>query len=648
MIIVNYNVKYFLEQCLISVLAACEKLPSEVIVVDNNSVDGSEAMVHQKFPSVTYIANDVNLGFSKANNQGIELSKGEYVLLLNPDTVVEDDTFEKTVQFMDEHPDGGGLGVKMIDGKGIFLPESKRGLPTPQVAFYKIFGLSYLFPKSRKLGQYHLGYLDDDEIHSVDVLSGAFMLLRKKALDEVGLLDEAFFMYGEDIDLSYRITQGGYKNYYYPKTRIIHYKGESTKKSSINYVFVFYNAMVIFAQKHFSQKNAQLFSLLINLAIYLRASVAIMQRFLSKSIFPAIDLGIILGGLHLFKSFYEDFSGKIFDESLTSVALPLYALVWITSIFINGGYDQPIRLKKVIVGNFIGTAIILMAYALLDNDYRFSRALIPAGMLWSITVTLLTRLALHLSPLKNYKIGAPSKKRFAIVGDESEVERIESFLNQTAIVPEFSTAIAPEESMVTTDSPFLTDLSKIREAIKIFRINEIIFSAGSLKFKTIIEQMDQLEDTGIDYKIAPEGSEYIIGSNSINASGQLYSLMNFNAISTEANKRNKRMVDIFLSLLLLLLYPIALFFVKKKGQFFVNILSVLVGKLTWVGYARFSEDLALLPVINKGVLHPIDSLGSKQNDQHVAKHMNATYAREYAWWQDIQIVWKGFSQLGRK
>ncbi len=261
-IIVNYNVEYFLDQCLSSVRKAMENIDGEVFVVDNDSIDGSNNMVNKKYPEVNLIANKKNVGFSIANNQGIKKSTGEYVLLLNPDTVVEHDTFEKVISFMDEHPDAGALGVKMVDGSGNFLPESKRGLPTPSTAFYKMFGLSSLFPHSKRFARYHLGHLDNDKIHKIEILPGAFMLLRKEVLDKTGLLDESFFMYGEDIDLSYRIIKAGYLNYYYPETRIIHYKGESTKKGSVNYVLVFYNAMVIFAKKHFTQKNARLFTFL--------------------------------------------------------------------------------------------------------------------------------------------------------------------------------------------------------------------------------------------------------------------------------------------------------------------------------------------------------------------------------------------------
>ncbi|MCH2225832.1 MAG: glycosyltransferase family 2 protein, partial [Crocinitomicaceae bacterium] len=269
-VIVNYNVEHFLDQCLDSVKKASNGLSIETIIVDNNSVDGSLDMIKTKYSEFQLVENKKNLGFSKANNQAIRIAKGKYVLLLNPDTVVAEDTFKKTIEFMDNTPDAGGLGVHMIDGKGNFLPESKRGLPKPWVAFYKIFGLSKLFPKSKRFGQYHLGHLSEFKTNKVDVLSGAFMLMRKDLLDKIGLLDEDYFMYGEDIDLSYRIKKGGLENYYFADTSIIHYKGESTKKSSVNYVLIFYKAMVIFAKKHFSNKNAKSFSILINLAIYLR------------------------------------------------------------------------------------------------------------------------------------------------------------------------------------------------------------------------------------------------------------------------------------------------------------------------------------------------------------------------------------------
>ncbi len=282
-IIVNYNVQYFLEQCLHSVYSAKKNFDIEVIVVDNNSADDSVKMLSEKFPDIHLIKNKTNSGFSVANNQAIKIATGEYILLLNPDTIVEPDTFEKTIAFMDAHHEAGALGVKMLNGEGDFLPESKRGLPTPLVAFYKLSGLSTLFPESKTFNKYHLGFLDDTEIHQVDVLAGAFMLIRKSVLEIVGLLDEKFFMYGEDVDLSYRITLAGFKNYYFPETKIIHYKGKSTNKNSINYVIHFYKAMLIFSKKHFSKSNKLLFFIFIYPAVYLQIVAAAIPRLLKSN-----------------------------------------------------------------------------------------------------------------------------------------------------------------------------------------------------------------------------------------------------------------------------------------------------------------------------------------------------------------------------
>jgi GT2 family glycosyltransferase len=281
-IIVNYNVKYFLEHCLNSVLDATQTIDSEILVVDNKSSDGSVEYLRPRFPKVTFIVNDENVGFSKANNQALKMAKGRYVLLLNPDTLVQPDTFNRCIEFMDSHPKAGAVGVKMIDGKGLFLPESKRALPTPFVAFCKVFGLSSLFPYSKTFGRYHLGYLPNNQEHVVEVLSGAYMFIRKEILNKTGFLDESFFMYGEDIDLSYRISTSGLCNYYFPGTSIVHFKGESTKKRSINYVIVFYKAMKIFASKHFLGKGVSIYNTAINLAIYLRATASIIRRVFLK------------------------------------------------------------------------------------------------------------------------------------------------------------------------------------------------------------------------------------------------------------------------------------------------------------------------------------------------------------------------------
>lgn len=280
-VIVNYNVKYFVEQCLYSVEAAVGNLSAEVFVVDNHSTDGSIDYLKPRFPEVIFIENDDNPGFAKANNQAIRICSGQYVLLLNPDTVIGEESLRSLCFFMDEHPEAGGIGVKMLDGHGVFLPESKRSFPSPWVSFCKLFGLSKLFPRSRFFARYALRYLDENERHSVDVLAGAFMLMRHEALDKVGLLDESFFMYGEDIDLSYRMVLGGYTNYYLPE-RILHYKGESTKHGDMKYIKAFYGAMILFFKKYYPH-SGRLMGGLIYMAVGLKAfAAALVAPFRSK------------------------------------------------------------------------------------------------------------------------------------------------------------------------------------------------------------------------------------------------------------------------------------------------------------------------------------------------------------------------------
>ena len=421
-----------MEQCLISVSKAIQSIDAEIFVVDNNSVDGSVLMVQEKFPSVNLIINKENNGFSSANNQAIRLSNGEYVLLLNPDTVVEEDTFKKCINFMDSHLDAGGLGVKMIDGKGEFLPESKRGLPTPSAAFYKIFGLSSLFPKSKLMGKYHLGFLSKDENHSIDVLSGAFMLLRKKALDKIGLLDESFFMYGEDIDLSYRLILGGYKNYYFSKTSIIHYKGESTKKTSVNYVFVFYNAMIIFAKKHFSKKNARLFSLLINIAIYIRAFIALSVQFLKKLFLPIVDFSSTVIVIFTIAKYYQSFTNIIFPINVLYMAMAVYALTWTLLTYILGGYDKPYQISSVLKSWVLGTIALLAGYALLPKEIQFSRSIILLSSIGFLLISILNRIIFHYLNWGKIKTSIKEKKSFAVVGSKSEGNRIKNLLEQVA------------------------------------------------------------------------------------------------------------------------------------------------------------------------------------------------------------------------
>lgn len=640
-IIVNYNVEFFLEQCLNSVKKATKELKIEVFVVDNNSIDDSVEMVKRKFPEYNLIANKENLGFSKANNQAIRQANGRYILLLNPDTIVEEDTFSKVVAFMDEHPDAGGLGVRMLDGKGAFLPESKRGLPTPAVAFYKIFGLARLLPHSKRFGHYHLGYLSEFETNEVEVLSGAFMLMRKAALDKVGLLDEDFFMYGEDIDLSYRITKGGYKNYYFPETRIIHYKGESTKKSSVNYVFVFYRAMIIFAQKHFSSGNAKFFSLLINLAIYLRAGAAIAMRFVKQAIVPFIDI-LVLGGGLLSMTHRWQTAGIEFPSSVLKIAIPSYTLIWLISAYFQGAYDKPFKIMKVVKGAFFGTLLILVLYALLPKDWQFSRLFILLGALWMLVYFTISRWFLHFAVRGKYQLLTKTQKRFAIVGSDEEIERVEDLLRQTDVAIE---QIVHVSSSRERAKDAVGSIDQLDQIVHIHKIDEVIFSAKDSSAQRIIDWMLKLKTFGVDFKIAQPDSIFLIGSNSINSAGDLY-VLNINEITKPESERKKRALDLLIGSVLLLVSPFLIWFYQRKKQFLLNLLNIIAGRYSIVGYDHSLIDNTFgLPKIKKGVLHPSDGIIS--NDPEGESKINLIYARDYSMKMDFIIFLAAWRKLDR-
>ncbi len=637
-VIVNYNVKYFIEQCLHSVAKAIKNIKAEVFVVDNNSVDGSCAMIKEKFPWVKLIENKENKGFSKANNQALKLSKAKYSLLLNPDTVVEEDTFRKCVQFMDDHPEAGGLGVKMIDGKGNFLPESKRSLPTPLISFYKIFGLSKIFPKSRIFGKYHLSYLDKNKPHEIEILAGAFMLLRNETLKKTGLLDETYFMYGEDIDLSYRIMKAGYKNYYFPETTIIHYKGESTKKGSINYVIVFYKAMIIFAKKHFSKKNAHIFSILINLAIYFRASLAITRRFIKKIYQPLIDFILIFAGFYLLTPIWENFkfgTDNYYPPEYLRYIVPSYIIIWLITLYYSGAYEKPVRIWNIFKGHMTGTMIILILYALLPISLRFSRALILLGSIWVLIALLIHRLSFNLLKIKDYEFSANRKKRIIVAGKPKEAERVTDILSKTRIRPDIIGLVNPGKR--DNAGQYLGNLDQLSEIVHIHKIDEVIFCSKDITATVIINKMANLADFPIEFKIAPPESISVIGSNSINTAGDLY-LIHFNSIAKEKNRRQKRLFDILTSLFFILFTPVLPFFLKKYKKLLTNSFNVIIGKNTWIGYCK-SVDYSTLPQIRDGVF---SLCNGKKNvkEKYILEKLNIDYAKNYKISNDFHLLWK--------
>ena len=648
-IIVSYKVPYFLEQALSSVYKAAENIATEIIVIDNNSRDETVGIIKDKFPEVILIENIKNTGFATANNQGIEIAVGEFILFLNPDTVVREDTFEKVIDFMQKTPDAGGLGVKMIDGTGNFLPESKRGFPSPQVAFYKTFGLSKFFPKSKWFNQYHLGYLDKDKIHKVDVLSGAFLLIPRNVLNETGYWDEDYFMYGEDIDLSYRIKKAGYNNYYFPETTIIHYKGESTKKGSLNYVITFYEAMIIFAKKHFLGSKAGMLILMLKFAIYFRASLSLISR-LGKRIYLFLaDAIFMYAGMIIIKNTWAQIrfhDPTYYDNNLTLIyfSFPFYIFFWILTTFLRGGYDKHARTKHVFTGILLGTICITSIYALFPEDLRSSRMLILLGALWALIVTYFNRSIISLYKHNTIFWSKSIQRNVVIVGDFKESNRVLGLLHQTHVKINFIGIVSPYKDYNPND--VLGSLDDLKHLATAYKATEIIFCGKDISFERIIFWMTKLGPE-IKYKIVPQHSTYIIGSNSKNSSGELYAIDISFKIANSIQRRNKRILDLVYSFIFLLSSPLIIIIIKNKLGFLKNIISVILQKKTWVGYSPVNQNVNL-PKLLPSVLTTTDPLKIKPQEYQTIHRINLFYAKDYSTNSDLEIILKAWRKLGRQ
>ncbi len=626
-IIVSYNVSAFLEQCLLSVRRALRGIDGEVWVVDNCSSDDSVDMVRRRFPEVRLIANDENAGFAVANNQAIRRSKGEYVLLLNPDTLLEEDVFRQCLCFMDEHPEAGAMGVRLVDGSGRYLPESKRGFPTLGVSFCKMTGLSALFPRSAYFNGYYLGHLDPEQTHAVEVLAGCFMFIRRRALERAGLLDEAFFMYGEDIDLSYRIRQAGFQNYYYPSARVLHYKGESTQKDSFRYVKRFYEAMVIFARKHFQRRGASVLVFWLQTAIALRAAAALLAQAAHRAWLPLLDAGLLYGGLLLLKDFWANYYYKdpdYFEPSILWFNFPLYTLIWLSVLWLGGSYDRRCRydVLRLLRNVGVGTLLLGAIYGLLDQAFRPSRALLLLGAIWAAAALSALRVLLHVVEHRNLRIGQLRRRNMLIVGSPTECERAQQLLRQAEVAYEYTTSLPPEE------------LDRLPTLVRAFGVDEVIFCTRDIAIRDMLGTMQTL-GTHISYKTLPEDGQHIIGSSSRDRPGELYSETPYRLAQPE-QRRSKRAFDLVVCLFLILSGPLWLLFSKNRGALLRNWWPVLIGRKTWVGYVP-TVWTGGIPPLAPPVFHALSGNPQSRLTDAEKERLNFLYAKNWSPWNDLTL-----------
>jgi GT2 family glycosyltransferase len=551
-VIVNYNVKAFLEQCLLSVERARADLNMEIFVVDNASVDGSQAMVKKRFPDVTLIENKQNVGFSTANNMAIRKARGEYILILNPDTLIQEDTLSILKKKLDDNPRLGAVGCKLLNPDGSYQINSRRSFPTPWVAFSRIVGLSKIFPKSRLFGQYNLTYLDPDTESEVDVLSGSLMMLRKEALEQVGYFDEEYFMYGEDIDLSYRIKKGGWKVLYTPATQAIHYKGESTKKSEFSAITRFYSTMLIFIRKHFGGRYSIALRMLLTFGIYFRAVMAYVSQMLKNLTPPFIDVALII--LSLLLSVRVRFPYYPLERFI--IILPIYAFVWIVSIYFFRAYRRRknYHLKPILWGAVFGL-LVNSTFTYFFKQFAYSRIVVLISFMLILVLLSVWRIVYRFAGPGSLKGPLSRLKRAIIIGAGSEGKRI---LNKLRARPDMHYEICgfvdfdPKNvGKEINGTEVLATIDNIKEVIRIETINDVIFSSDRLTNAQILETIIRARGSGVNFRIVPHEVEYIVAKSSVDDIEAL-PLLDINGFAGPLDLMVKRLFDLIVSIFVLL------------------------------------------------------------------------------------------------
>ena len=646
-IIVNYNVKEFLQNLLHSISKSSNQIKREIIVVDNASNDGSVEFIKDNFHEVNLIVNKFNLGFSKANNIGMKQAKGKYILLINPDTLVSEDTFEKMIGFFETHSLVGLAGCKILNPDGTLQLACRRSFPGPWTSFCKVTGLSNLFPKSRLFAKYNLTYLDPEQTYEVDAISGSFMMFRKEVYERIGGLDENFFMYGEDLDFCYRVQKSGFKVFYVHSTQIIHYKGESTKKSGLDETKIFYNAMHLFVKKHLS--GSFLVGLILQSAIILRKLFAFLGK--RKLTILAILLDFIVYDLtllcseKLYISFKSRWAGFPPFSFLIVYSVPAIIHIIITALTGNYKRNEFTILKN--FGAIIVSFFFVASLSFFFKDFAYSRGVIVLTYFtlffsltfWRICIKLLFNLGLS----NNESL----QQRTLVVGIDGHTADIAHKLkhkhtdlhNVIGLISTTNKEVGEE----INEFKVLGSIENINKVIKDKRINEVIFSSLELSYNQIMTIVSQTQNDNIDFKLIGNNLDFLIGKTSVSILDDTPIIeLNYN-ISSPMIKFIKRVFDVFLSLtVLFFIYPYIYLLVlisrRRNGfrDFILKIPKVFIGELSFVGPGE-NINLNELYLGKKGLTGLWYIEGSEGKD---SEKLNIYYAKNQNVWLDIEILGK--------
>lgn len=650
-IIVNYNVREFLSNALTSLKRALEGLRAEIFVVDNASDDGSVELVAKNFPDVHLIANPDNAGFAKANNQALAQASGTYILLINPDTVVQENTIRELIRFFAAHPDAGMAGCKILNPDGTLQLPCRRSFPTPWTAFTKTFGLSTLFPNSKLFARYNLTYLDPDTTYEVDAVSGSFMMLTREVYEKIGGLDETFFMYGEDLDWCYRVQHAGWKVYYVPATSIIHYKGESTKRSDIDELKVFYNAMRVFVRKHHT--GSPFFEWFIYSGIYMRKFIADVGRIARPLSIAILDMAIVVATILI---------GEYIRKH-NLFTFPAYAYPWVfifpalivsIALLVNGIYTGFKLSVSRSFASVFSAFVVISAIVAFEKDFAFSRMI----MLISGGVSLLLipgwRLLLRLMGFGEHSSRATLfGRRTLIVGVGQSGQEVLKKLRARAgggySVVGFIDLTRKSIGMKIMDVEILGSVETMGKVIEEYRISEVIFSSNALTYSSTLNIIANNKNRFVNFRLVPSNTEVIIGKANIDQLDDIpFIEIDYN-IGKLGNRIVKRTFDFAVSLFFLICFaPFVYFtriFSRTQPKGFVKVVlqmsSVFRGKLSVVGYYANGEiGQKNMYRGRPGITGLIHVQGNKNLTRDEIEQFDLYYAKNQSFMLDLEIIVK--------
>jgi hypothetical protein len=636
-IIVNYNVKEFLINLINSIENASKNINVEIIIVDNNSSDGSSEFIKNNFPTVKLIENKKNLGFAKANNQGIKIAKGRYLLLLNPDTVVQENTFSTLIEFMDKNPEVGMCGCKVLNPDGTFQLACRRSFPDVWVAFTKIFGLSSLFPKSKLFGKYNLTYLDENQSYEVDAISGSFMFFKREILNKVPGLDEDYFMYGEDLDFCYRIKQSGYKIYYIHTTSIIHYKGESTKRSSIDEIKHFYQAMSIFVKKHF--KYNIVFMFFLQMTIKFRSVIAFLIKYKVTLLQLFLDFITIVFSIYFAEQLYlvNKLGWLGFLPEVKPYVYIVPAIIFNLLSLILGSYSHnKIYISKKYL-SLIFTFLFISAFTFFFKQYGYSRVVTALSFTFSGIIIFVLSFIFKVL----FYSYSPNFVKVAVFGtEENSLKLSDKLKNSINIVYEHKGLISLSPDLLNKNIDgykVIGTIDNLEKCILDYSLEKIIIPPNLLSFEGIMKLLIRCQNK-VELLLATNELDYLVGKNNSYLDESLKFLSIEYEIYRTKNKILKRFLDLSILIVFAILLPLRYI---SKNRFIKNVyknyFQVIKNELSIVGIDENSENLGLCKVGITGLWY----IKQVENREEIEK-LNIMYAKNYSLLWDFKIIIESF------